>query len=861
MLSRTDMNGWDKRIKLNRYFIKNYKKNSLAIFLSFFLTFLLLTVILILIQTNHRIANLQLKTEFTDADCSIEDLSKEQIEQIKGMKFLDKIAIQQQEKDVFERNGQTLFLTKGNHILISMTSKIKEGRMPKEPGEVVAERWSLLNMGIEPKLNESFQIYNKEGQETKEVKLVGILSDMYANKKYGMLSLYTSLDQQTKDLYLAYLRFDKQGDNEEKVQSLKKELNIEEKQVKENPAREDLRELYITEAEVSGIILLICMVVFYGIYRITILSRQKQYGILRAIGMKKGQLLNVILLELYQLFVASVPVGIAAGIALAAFIMTISGDKETEIYLYNETVRFDLVMPVWQIVGGIVIAAFIVGMIGYTCGKKVIGSSPVNMISGNPADKSAIKSVWRIGRLKSKTGTILQMACKYILKDVKTSMFAILTICLGIVLFTSLSYRASQQRIYREDTKEMYYLNGQYAMTMLSFNHTNQGISRSSVEEMKELTESNVVKTSSGIPIRIVDEENIKRNQDYYDNMNQKMRNLYGYGNAGYDGTNQVYKSILYGYNKNALTSLSQYIISGHFEPEYIGEDEVILCVLRTDDMKNNQSPGSFKEGTPLMHYKVGDRIPIKYRADLKTDSSEYESFQDIQAEYIYRTYKIAAIVSFPYMYDCNRTVYPLLITSDQQVRKIAPESGYQSIYYDSGKELSSSQQDELEQSLIRISSKDSNVSTRSLISEIKQNEMFYHKQMVYIYGIAAVAFVLFLINIMNNLRYRMQVRTTEICMLRAIGMSVLMTKKILLFENLVLAAISVIVAFFLSQPVLRYLYQISNMQAFGHPFRFDYRSFVFAAGAACVICISLSFNILKSWKTRQITQTIGAIE
>ena len=54
----------EKGIKLHRYFIKNYKKNTIAIFFSFALTFMLLTVMLVLIHTNHKISNIQLKTEF-----------------------------------------------------------------------------------------------------------------------------------------------------------------------------------------------------------------------------------------------------------------------------------------------------------------------------------------------------------------------------------------------------------------------------------------------------------------------------------------------------------------------------------------------------------------------------------------------------------------------------------------------------------------------------------------------------------------------------------------------------------------------------------------------------------------------------
>lgn len=97
--------------------------------------------------------------------------------------------------------------------------------------------------------------------------------------------------------------------------------------------------------------------------------------------------------------------------------------------------------------------------------------------------------------------------------------------------------------------------------------------------------------------------------------------------------------------------------------------------------------------------------------------------------------------------------------------------------------------------------------------------------------------------------------------MLRAVGMSVAMTRKIMLFENVILGAVAVLAAFLLSHPVLRYLYRISDMRAFGQGFHFAYAEFALVAACVLAICVVLSFGILKSWKTRKITEGIGRFE
>ena len=112
-----------------------------------------------------------------------------------------------------------------------------------------------------------------------------------------------------------------------------------------------------------------------------------------------------------------------------------------------------------------------------------------------------------------------------------------------------------------------------------------------------------------------------------------------------------------------------------------------------------------------------------------------------------------------------------------------------------------------------------------------------------------------------NNIIYRMQVRTREICMLRAIGMSIAMTKKIQMIENGILGCIAGLIAYFLSKPILRYLYQLSDMEVNGHPFSYDYKAFFLIFIAMLFLCLFLSGRILKSWKTKHIMEAMGKAE
>ncbi len=521
----------DRKLRLHIRFIQSYKKNTFAIFFSFVLTFLLLTSLLILLHTNHRIANIQEKTQFTPSDCYIEDVSEREINYLKDDTSIAHLAVQQAGSETFERNHQNVFLIKGDHEAITMMTKVMKGRLPEQEGEVAAEEWVLLNIGIVPEINKSISIKNPETGEEKQVKLVGILSDMFGNKKYGVMHLYTSLDEKSTETFVAYLQFKDGVDYDKKIKALKRELHISEKQIKECPAKEDLKGLYQTDAEVIIVILVVCMIIFYGIYRIASVARMQQYSVLRAVGMKKKQVRNMLLAELYQIYWVSVPCGILLGYLTASFVITFSGDRNLNIYLYNEKVQFEPVVPLYQIFICIVAVAALIGIIVCLTANSILSHSIVETISGAPSKRRLfrrISSKWRssifvIKGTSGKTSTLFRLGGKYIFKDIKISGFVILTFALGITLFTGLAYRAQTLKSYREDTKEMWYLNGEYAMTMLHFDSAGDGMSRASLEEIKNIKEVASVKTASGMPIRVIDEDHIKRNDEYYDEHNDNL--------------------------------------------------------------------------------------------------------------------------------------------------------------------------------------------------------------------------------------------------------------------------------------------------------------------------------------------------
>ena len=75
---------------------------------------------------------------------------------------------------------------------------------------------------------------------------------------------------------------------------------------------------------VAGLVLLAAGLVIYNILKISVSKRVKSYGILRAIGGEKGQLYQIVVIEVILLCLLGIPIGIALGSVSAKGILNAS---------------------------------------------------------------------------------------------------------------------------------------------------------------------------------------------------------------------------------------------------------------------------------------------------------------------------------------------------------------------------------------------------------------------------------------------------------------------------------------------------------------------------------------------------------
>lgn len=849
-------------MKLYLWYLKEYKKNTITIFLCFLLTSILMSALLILMHTNHREEALLNMLTHTPADVRIVQLNKEQIELLKSNSKISKIASFEEPEYVLCDENR-IYFERADNLGITLTSRLEKGRMPEYENEIVVEKWVLLNLGKTPYINQTISLENEDTGITQDYKVTGILSDVLRNKQVGLLTMYSCMRNDYDGVYSSYVNYKSNWNIEKEKKETSRALGIEAGNIKNSPGRENMEELLCMDIAVIAIILLFFSIIFSGIFRIQMTARQEQYGLLRAIGIKKKIFIKNVLSELGIIYIIAFPIGVITGVIVAWTVTKLSGSENQIIYLYGEKVKFELIIPVMQIFIGIVLLMGVIIIVGLVACRSIYGKTIIKVIS-NEINPLIHKSSWvlHLDKGKNKILTLWKLSVKYVVRDLKTSFLIVLTIVMGVSLFYGLIYEAQIAGNIRYETKEMYFFNGGYAMGVLTFQTADYGISRESVEEILELEQVKEIETAAGLPIRVVDNTEVKRNKEYYDNAKQKMEEIYGYSGEGDDGEDWVYKSVLYGYNDNALKKLQKYIVDGKYIPEQVGGNEVIICEMRKSyDKEGAQSVGWYKDGEPLMQYKVGDKIRIKYREDLQTNSIDYESFKDDVSEYTSKEYKIIAIVSFPYIADITYSQYPIFITKDAYIQSMVKNSKVQSIYINGIEGMNEEEAAGLEDRLINIGAENPQVSARSLISEREKADMLFRKEIVNLGGIALVFLILALTNIANNMKFRIQMRKKEMCILRAIGMKYQMVKQIVILEILNICMVSFAGGCGVARIISGYLYNQSDLKDFGYIYKFDIIIYLLVCVVAFLICMFISDQIVKKSTNKNIIDELGGIE
>lgn len=863
-------------MNFHRQYIKSYKKNTIAILFSISLTITLVVSLLVVRASNNKIEVLQCQYTEGAQDFTIKNLNKEQVSLLQQDKTITHCALSNELYYGLNDRNQWFMIVSSNKDYILRTSKLLEGRIPTNENEVVAEKWVLDNLGIPPKINSEFTLHTTSSMKDntsdsnfikKKYKLVGIVTNNARNKTNSILQLYVNFDKSNYSGADADIKLKNGVNIKNEINRLKTSLNLTQKQINYNP--------YVIEKIATSFsfdknefllifsILIVCYIVISGVYRISIIKRSNQYGILKSLGMKNLQIFKLIFYELLYIYFLSIPIGITSGILTAYIINLLSQDNTLKLIFWGNEISLPLQIPYIKLILCILGIGIIIGILSLQASIRINSKSIITIISRNIFETNSTFQFLSIGKKNKFLKPYRKIAINYVFHNIKTTLSIILTICICSCLFIGLFYQSNINKIINENEKKMHFLNSDFVLEEVNDDIVTTGISDDILKKIKKIDGVIDIKTQMVMPIKVIDDIEKNGNKKYFDFVNSNLPDDTYFGSySGNDGIDNYYLSSLRGFNKSALKKLSSYIVEGNIN-NLSGNNAIIMMPMTINKNDWRRSQGYFKNGFYVMNYKVGNKITMKYLSNQDTGSKKYWNNKYEKNDYTYMNFKISAIIYYPFL-DClspTSQATPHIIISESQFKELFDTHVYSTINIDVDKSLNVNSINNIEDQLTKLSIENQNTINKSLINEKNSLDNLCNKELIYSYGICIVVLILSLLNIINNLIYRIQSRKQDISIFRAIGMNDTILSNMINFENFILGLISGILNCLLCIPVTRFLYKKSDLSYFNVIYKNNYFILILINITILIICYIVSKILTKELCNDNITKSINDIE
>lgn len=688
------------------------------------------------------------------------NVTNENYELLKENKTIDKLcAIDNSSKVTITQKkseDKTLVINEFSNFNQEVFSyNIYEGNYPKNSNEIIIEDLTRIFLDKEYKIGDNITL-NTEDEE-KSYKIVGFYTNANTSTRSNTLSAITIKDKDNSNsLWNVYVNFKDNKDIKGVATNISESLGI-----KVLNYNDEILSLYGQSDNSSNIItllsLLCCLIIFFSqliiknIIHMSVVTRTKDFGILKAIGISQKKLKKIVLKEAFILGIIAIFFGILFCFASLKIVEFLIIDKSSIGEYFNVEIN-----PIITIISVflIVIALILAILEPLKILKKI---SPLEAIGSNFAIKNEVIKRRKGGKIFNK---IFGIEGEYAYKNLMRSKGKFISIILGFTISITLFIT----------------FNGVFKTYLKEISYNNVASYYDAVISLEEGFEKKI-----SIENSIMELENIKGvatvNESYFDYSSyMDEANLYTeeYKTLENDNNSNKFMSrLVQGYNKDELTILKDNIVEGDFDVEKLKEDEAIICNYYLSKDKDGNSTR-----VKIYNINIGDEIAIIDNSKITVEPLDkiYEKARKtLYNEGLYEKVRVVAIV------DCDAVTgdSPNIILSKEGFKKISSKKSnsvqYINIKLENG-EISS----ELNK-YINNNAQYSSIDYKDPLA-FEVNRMKSIKLYINIITIA-IGFVCAL-NIINSIATNQILRKREFATLRIIGMSKKGLCKMMILES-----------------------------------------------------------------------------
>ncbi|NMS89408.1 ABC transporter permease [Clostridioides difficile] len=757
-------------IKFAIQYIKHYKKQSMSIVLSIVLSVALLTGIGSLVHSANKSTIEKIREDSGDYHFYYK-VDREQLKKIKESKkskkyTIDKLGVTNTKSQIDEP-FIIEFLNADSSYLDMTGRKLLQGSLPHKYGEIAFDTYSLNNLNVKKEIGTTIKL------DGRNYKLCGILSNL-TNPKTDMQGFVNDYSQHKEnDSYLVYVKYDENKNINKQNSKFIKEFNISKENARVNwhlsiefgvkPPKgierynifEFLKNL---ELNTNAIILLIGVfgaAAVYSIFHVSILQRISQYGVLEVLGANNKQLLFLLFLELFLLFIIGFPIGCILGLGVASTIY----EQFPHIFLSSDITPGAFFISEKSIYFGFLFILLLLILITVCVVHQLNKYSSLESMKNfkvTNKQKRILESVKHSNMTKV-------LSHKYMTQ--KKGMFVgiLFSLSLGGIIFLCSSYSIQLTKNNNELTmKADDGLNSDYQITMQTTDF-DVGIPKDKISILNE-----VEGVSRVYPVKyLFGAIQIKEEQLFWKNFFKPLEKDYRIKNF-FNGicTKQseggyLLKTNIYGYNNGMLEGLNSYTIDGKINHDDMVKNNKVIVRLPMD-------------GTGMydaVDIKPGNTIKVKVPKTMKPTSEIVKFKEENKYDYITKEFIVAATVKRVMannMYFIGDYGMDIVMTNEQMNNNFNIEN-YNSVSIKKTEESSSIELSENIKSVV-------NNIKRCIVTDytiaIEKNNTYLNQKLLFIYGIVFVLLAISLFHIINTVSYLVFSRRHEFGILRAMGIT-----------------------------------------------------------------------------------------
>jgi len=654
-----------------------------------------------------------------------------------------------------------------------MNINLEEGQLPKSNNEVVIERWILRYFDEEVKVGDIIKIQDEDGDE-KDYTLSGIAKDDWQNQGEGISKAYLiKNDSNVKDDSTVLVEIKDEADKQEVIKEVSNLVSSKSEVVQnkdllrligESSNADMNKSLFMIVFIVIGIVVLATVVVIYNAFHISIAERMKQFGLLRAIGTTKKQIMNLVIREASIMIFIGIPLGVFFGI-VAVYCIAFTFNKMSGLGEFSNlkvvTSPFVLLLS-----GGIGAATIYVS--AYLPARSAGKISPLMAISSQSLIKKEKRN--RSGKFLGKVFKIdTAMALKNVKRNKRRFYITVLSMAISVTLFVTFMSFAKFSNNFSEKVTE----DNDIAFNIYDNGNTEKldVINNKLIEEVRNISGvGEVYKHYNSILTQgFVEESAIPKEVRQWAAENRD-EDLF---KSKVDGKNKSKISVVFqAYEDNKLNVAKKYIKEGSIDNLKDGE---VIIVRETTFFGDKRSLIA-----PMANLKVGDDILI---SDVEYSDGQ-ENFNSKELKKV----KVAAIMDVQPFSDLDYQGVLNVIGSKNTVKNIIEGNQQQMKNFkvtDVGIKIKNeSYLDKIDKSLKKIENTNAGIGYYNKIESAKSEKAYKLQMSILLMGFIIVITLISAVNIVNTVTTNILLRNKEIAALKAIGMTRKQVRKMITFEG-----------------------------------------------------------------------------